>query len=302
MCAPRPESFPTGVMNARTLRERGVDESKRRKLLAKGALRVLRRGWYATPSAHPHVAAAVQAGGLLTCQSLVELLTEARVTAPLHASFRTGQRPPRGVSTVHTPVKGAQSERATHVSFVHPCRFLPRFKQLREPQLGNGLDSVWNASLHLMSCAEPLMLEFAFEQMLHDRLLSSAQFQRLQEAATARAGRVLNFVSGLSESYLEVVMRVHMRKAGLFFKQQVWIPGFRIRVDFLIGERLIVEVDGKVVHSTADAFESDRRRDALLTGAGYRVLRFSYSQVMESPEACIATIRSVMARGGHRRG
>ncbi len=55
-------------------------------------------------------------------------------------------------------------------------------------------------------------------------------------------------------------------------------PG--IRVDLMIGERLIVEVDGREHHSDPVAFERDRVRDARLSALGYRVLRFSCNQVM----------------------
>ena len=54
----------------------------------------------------------------------------------------------------------------------------------------------------------------------------------------------------------------------------------RYEVDFLWPEsRLIVETDGRTSHSTPAAFERDRARDAELTVAGYRVVRFTYRQV-----------------------
>lgn len=42
----------------------------------------------------------------------------------------------------------------------------------------------------------------------------------------------------------------------------------------------VVETDGRATHGTTAAFERDRERDADLTLAGYRVLRFTYMQVM----------------------
>jgi hypothetical protein len=41
-------------------------------------------------------------------------------------------------------------------------------------------------------------------------------------------------------------------------------------------QRLIVETDGWDSHSTRAAFESDRAKDAALTAAGYRVVRFTW--------------------------
>lgn len=46
--------------------------------------------------------------------------------------------------------------------------------------------------------------------------------------------------------------------------------------DFLWrAQRLIVETDGRATHGTAAAFERDRARDAHLTIAGYRVVRYT---------------------------
>lgn len=80
---------------------------------------------------------------------------------------------------------------------------------------------------------------------------------------------------------------------------QVWVaPG--IRVDLMIGERLIVEVDGREHHSDPVAFERDRVRDARLSALGYRVLRFSYNQVMFDWPLVEASILAATARGDHR--
>jgi very-short-patch-repair endonuclease len=54
----------------------------------------------------------------------------------------------------------------------------------------------------------------------------------------------------------------------------VYVEGYEI--DFYWPEqRLVVEVDGRAAHQTRTAFERDRARDAELTAAGYRVMRFT---------------------------
>ena len=56
------------------------------------------------------------------------------------------------------------------------------------------------------------------------------------------------------------------------------VEGFE--VDFVWPDaRLIVETDSHTYHGTADAFERDRARDARLTAAGWRVVRFTRRQV-----------------------
>jgi very-short-patch-repair endonuclease len=49
-------------------------------------------------------------------------------------------------------------------------------------------------------------------------------------------------------------------------------------------QRLIVETDGWAAHGTRGAFERDRRRDADLLAAGWRVLRVSYDRLEREPE------------------
>lgn len=57
----------------------------------------------------------------------------------------------------------------------------------------------------------------------------------------------------------------------------------RFRVDFLVNDHLVVEVDGKAYHSNDSSFEKDRLRDQELLLAGYKTIRFPASQVYRSP-------------------
>ena len=67
------------------------------------------------------------------------------------------------------------------------------------------------------------------------------------------------------------------------------------RVDFLIGGWLIIEVDGKRYHVEDEQFEADRERDALFAAWGYRVLRFSYKQVVEDLPWVLEVISTLVA-------
>jgi very-short-patch-repair endonuclease len=63
-------------------------------------------------------------------------------------------------------------------------------------------------------------------------------------------------------------------------------------VDFLWSRSgLIVETDGYRYHSGRAAFEHDHRRQAQLVAAGFQVLRFTWSQVVEEPEQVAAVLR-----------
>jgi very-short-patch-repair endonuclease len=70
----------------------------------------------------------------------------------------------------------------------------------------------------------------------------------------------------------------------------------RHEVDLVWREHsLIVEVDGYAFHSTRAAFERDRRRDAELLALGYRVIRVTWRQIADEPEALVATLAVALA-------
>jgi hypothetical protein len=69
-----------------------------------------------------------------------------------------------------------------------------------------------------------------------------------------------------------------------------------IEVDFAWpGRRLVAETDGRETHATRRAFEEDRRRDQLLMLAGWRVVRFTWRQVVETPTDVERTLASLLA-------
>lgn len=68
-------------------------------------------------------------------------------------------------------------------------------------------------------------------------------------------------------------------------------------VDVLFAEqRLVIEMDGYAFHRTRAAFERDRRRDADLAAAGYRVVRITWRQLSTEPEAVVARLAAALAR------
>jgi very-short-patch-repair endonuclease len=57
----------------------------------------------------------------------------------------------------------------------------------------------------------------------------------------------------------------------------------------------VVEVDGYAYHGSRAAFERDRRRDADLTAAGYRVVRITWRQLTSEPHAVVARLAVMLA-------
>jgi very-short-patch-repair endonuclease len=82
------------------------------------------------------------------------------------------------------------------------------------------------------------------------------------------------------------------RLSGFKFVRQEAIDSFI--VDFVCRERnLIIEVDGGQ-HSESI---KDRGRDAILTSAGYRVLRFWNTDVLQNRSGVLETILDALNRG-----
>lgn len=115
-----------------------------------------------------------------------------------------------------------------------------------------------------------------------------------------RIARVLRLVDPLSGSVLESLCRVLLHGAGLTPEQTQlvvrtcagrWIG----RVDFAWpAAGLIVETDGFAFHADRAAYRNDRRRGNALVLAGWRVLRFSWEDVVHHPEEVVAAVREAL--------
>jgi very-short-patch-repair endonuclease len=58
---------------------------------------------------------------------------------------------------------------------------------------------------------------------------------------------------------------------------------------------LVVEIDGWTYHRTRTAFATDRRRDREVLAQGYRVARFTATEVLRAPAAVAADVRALLA-------
>ena len=67
-------------------------------------------------------------------------------------------------------------------------------------------------------------------------------------------------------------------------------------------ERVVVEVDGYAFHSSPAAFDRDRRRDADLQAAGYRVLRLTWRALTDRPEESAARLAVLLAQASSGQG
>ena len=77
---------------------------------------------------------------------------------------------------------------------------------------------------------------------------------------------------------------------------QVWIAGHH--VDFLIGDRLVLQIDGG--HHVGAQREADVLHDAHLMSMGYHVIRVGYGQVVGRWHEVQDLITRAIAKGLHR--
>ncbi|WP_087106765.1 endonuclease domain-containing protein [Parendozoicomonas haliclonae] len=68
------------------------------------------------------------------------------------------------------------------------------------------------------------------------------------------------------------------------------------RVDFIINDMVVVEVDGKKYHDNSKSFVNDRKRDQKLMAKGYKVVRLPASQVYQNCAEAIENIINIVIR------
>jgi hypothetical protein len=100
---------------------------------------------------------------------------------------------------------------------------------------------------------------------------------------------------GLEEQTLRLLDHYGIRRAEV--NMRVYCrPGVSPEVDFLWRrERLILETDGNRFHRTPRQIARDRRKEADLVRAGYRVLRATSGQVEHEPESVALMVRAALA-------
>jgi predicted transcriptional regulator of viral defense system len=102
----------------------------------------------------------------------------------------------------------------------------------------------------------------------------------------------------LEEAFLAISRAVELPPDAA----NVWIAfpeGDGAEADFIWRTHdLIVEVDGRDPHTVRKAFNKDRRRDARLVLLGWRVVRFTWQQVMFEPAYVAAMLRGLLNAQG----
>lgn len=145
-------------------------------------------------------------------------------------------------------------------------------------------------------------LERAVAEALARRLVGRSGLLSLVDRHGGRPGaaRLRALIDAASDQAL-TRSEAEERLLALTRKARMSAPATNARVagyevDFLWrAERLVVEVDGHAYHASSRRFESDRRRDADLLAAGVRVMRVTWHQIVNEPEALLVRLGRALA-------
>lgn len=132
--------------------------------------------------------------------------------------------------------------------------------------------------------------------------LKEAADGRGGQRGIARAQRAIHLASDQSESVLETLLRLLIVLAGLP-TPDLQLPVRAGRKTFYADlgyreQRLLLEADGRKHHSEWKKVGEDMVRYNALVGNGWRVLRFTWAQIMYQPELVIEAIRQALYGGG----
>ncbi|MFF2370471.1 endonuclease domain-containing protein [Agromyces sp. NPDC058110] len=254
--------------------------------LRHGSVIRVRNGWFATPDAHPDVVRAVRVGGVATASTV----------ARMHGAWvppreRLHVRVASNAARLRSPdARSVPLDPVAHGVCVH---YRPR-------GLGRvGRDPLTAAIAEMFACAPTSDALAAVESAVEGRMLDPGQLASVRAAMPSGRREDLDRLDFGSQSGLETKVRLFLRARRITCRTQAYVDGVG-SVDLLVGERLVVEVDGWAFHSSRTEFETDRRRDFELVTRGYLVLRLSYDQVMHDRPRTSAGILALIARGEHR--
>jgi very-short-patch-repair endonuclease len=272
--------LPAAVRTFRELRAVGQTRSQIAAGVRTGGLIAIRRGVYASIDAcFPAVAAAAH-GGALAC-----------VSAARHRGLWV-----LDVSdTVHVWL-GAHGRAYAHAH----CACVAHWDDAERTD-AFGLPSVPGILRQILGCCGVEEFFVVLESALNQGAISRAGLEWLRSRTNAAAREAIEFARADAQSGLESLLRWRLRSHGLRVRAQVSIVSVG-RVDFLIGDRLIVEVDGKENHARNDYRHRDLLRDANAAAWGYLTLRFDYAMVVHDWETVELAILACVDRGRHLDG
>lgn len=160
------------------------------------------------------------------------------------------------------------------------------------------MDSLENVLVLVATCVPREEALIVWESALNKQMASAESLSRLTLPGRARS--LLAEVQPFADSGLETIVVHRLRWMKVRLLPQAFLHGHR--VDLLIGERLVLQIDG--AHHVGAQRAEDVRHDALLMLHGYHVIRVGYRQIVDDWPSVQYLISRAVAQGLHleRRG
>lgn len=147
----------------------------------------------------------------------------------------------------------------------------------------------------------------AADWLLYSRTLIAPQLQYLMRTTPrfhgiGAARKAVQYAVLGPESAPESYTRAVLLDAGFRnVLSNVWIDSTRYRVDLLVENALIIEIDGNMKYigpdvDTADVLLKEKRRADTLRNLGYELIRFSPHDVESNPASFLSTVHSALNR------
>ncbi|HUR85734.1 MAG TPA: type IV toxin-antitoxin system AbiEi family antitoxin domain-containing protein [Solirubrobacteraceae bacterium] len=203
-------------------------------------------------------------------------------------------------ATIHASVPSPGGRRPRPGIVIHRCTTLAA--QDITQHGGFPVTSVARTLLDLAATLGPGPLQRAVERsLILQRFDLRTITDVLERNPTSRGATALATVIAtvhdephLTRQRLEALMRDLCETHGIERPEfNVQLEGYEVDF-FWRRQRLVVETDGHEHHGTRTAFEHDRARDAHLTALGYRVVRFTYRQVLHEPHHVARTLLTLL--------
>lgn len=301
-----------GLVTTAVLRAAGTSRSGLSRAVARGEVARVRPGIYATDPLGSWPVFLVTSEGVAAeyvqrvRAVLLSLGPDAAAGGRTAASVRGWGLLVEPLRTVEVAVRADRGR--VQLAGVRAVRRRRRAQELLSPVEGHRAIAVTTAVSTVLDCCTTLPLVEAV--VICDSALRSGQVTlvELQEAALRLRGvrsarkvrRALVLCDPACGSVLESVLRVGMVEDGIDgFGTQLVIEDaagrYIRRVDFCFEQaRLVVETDGARWHTS---IARDQSVDNRLAAAGWRVLRFTWAQVVHDPAAVLRLIRMALVTG-----
>lgn len=265
-----------GIARRADFLAKGIGRRELEMAISIGAVRRLRKGVYASRVVDPAVAVAARHGGEVACAAALKS----------HEIWVLEDEPEEGEEPKPIHIWVGQSNREhKHEGCV--CK-VHREQSEQTPVFG--FVGVMLALLQFALCSVEERFFAALESALNKGLIGFGEIVELRRRLPERMRWIVDFASDDADSGLESLLRFRLHLLGISLRSQVWVEGVG-RVDFILGDRIILEVDGRLNHDGPSMRHKDLVRDAAAAAQGYETLRFDYAMVIHNWPAVLAAIR-----------